>query len=372
LLQSGLRILALALLLFIGVDADIVLVEQSPPPEPMLTIHDRPELTLEDEPVSFGQQILADLAAHRYLALDALAAVLRDPEQRFRGGTSKILRLYEFLGAIKRKQDEQHCGGSVLDKAAFDERRLALEAWHEAAPDQPTAALALTKLWGNAAWAERGCAFARDVTEAQWRAMRTDFATASSYLAQVDLDQDPVAYEELIDIAIGGGSKREALDQFYEKAIKAFPTFYTFYGERAVTLERKWYGSASELQDYLDSLRAPERGEEGRIAYAFAAFRLLGDYTQPGMGVGDDVMPFDAIIDAYQAREQRFGLRQHDWRTLFFFSLRIGRCFEAHQAIERMGNDWDSTIWQERQYFDADIAWYNAHTPFRTVPRDGK
>jgi Domain of unknown function (DUF4034) len=369
-----LRILALALLLLIGVAADIALFQQTAitAPEPMLTIHDQPELALEDEPDSFGQQIQADLAAHRYLALDALAAVLRDPERRFRGGSSKILRLYEILGALKWQPDEKHCGSFVMDKAAFDERRLALEAWHEAAPDQPTAAIALTKLWGNAAWAERGCAFAEDVTETQWRAMRIDFAAASAHLAQVDFDQDPVAYEELIDIAIGSGSPREALDQFYQSAIKSFPSFYTYYAERATMLERKWYGSAAELHDYLDSLRAPERGEDGQIAYAFAAFRLLGDYTQPGLGVSEDVMPFAAIIDAYQAREQRFGLRQHDWRALFYFSLRIGRCFEAHQAIERMGNDWDSTIWRERKYFDADVAWYNANTPFRPVRHDGK
>jgi hypothetical protein len=161
-----LRILALALLLFIGIDADIVLVQQSPPPEPMLTIHDQPELALEDEPASFGKQILADLAAHRYLALDTLAAVLRDPEQRFRGGTSKITRFYDILSAIESKPGAEPCS-EILDRPAFDARRTALEAWHQTVPDQPTAAMALVRLWSNAGWAGRGCAFAREVSDAQ-------------------------------------------------------------------------------------------------------------------------------------------------------------------------------------------------------------
>jgi hypothetical protein len=159
--------------------------------------------------------------------------------------------------------------------------------------------------------------------------MRADFAEAYAYLAQVDLDQDPAAYRELINMAIAGGTPHDVLDQFYDKAIMAFPNFYTLSAERAMMLEWKWGGSAEKLHAYLDSLRVPERGESGRIAYAFAAFRVINDYRRPDFGVTEDVMPFEAIIDAYQAREQRFGLRQHDWRALFYFSMRAGKCYPA-------------------------------------------
>ena len=360
------RILVLTVLLASAVDADLLLwpgVPSRPAAEPIIVLHDRPEMALEDEPASFAETIRAALAAKRYDELEALAAELRDPDRRFRGGTSQITRFYEIVAEYRTIPNETGCNED-RDPASFDDKRAQLEAWHEAMPDGPTAVVALLRLWVNAGIGSRGCGYAKDVNDEHWPKMRADFAKAQTYMAELDLDEDPVAYVEAINMGMFAGWGRRPVKALYEKAIKTFPTYYPLYAQHAMLLTQSWSGRSAELRYYLDGLRAPERGADGQIAFAFAAFRLIHDYAQPD-STDSDGLPFPAIVAAYQAREQRYGLRPHDWKALFYFSLRAGMCEIGHQAVQHMGTDWDSTIWSRREDFDKDIAWYKDNTPYR-------
>jgi hypothetical protein len=214
-------------------------------------------------------------------------------------------------------------------------------------------------LWLHAAWAARGAADARDVTEGQWAKMAENIAHAREYIKTIDPDQDPVAYRTMINMA-QATSDRKKIDELYRAAIEIYPSYYDYYAQRADILQRKWFGRPGELAAYLNSLVAPERGVDGQIAYAFAAYRLRSEYRQPG-GTDSNVLHFSTIVTAYQAREQRFGLRPHDWKTLFYFALHGGMTVSAIQAFQRMGTDWDSAIWSRREYLDSDIAWYKTH-----------
>ena len=359
------RILALTLLLALAFDADLWLrprPQMLPPAgEPTIVLHDRAEVALENEPASFAETIHAALDAKRYDELEALAARLRDPDQRFRGGTSQIRRFYAVVTEYPMNPTESGCAGT--DAAGFDAKRAQLEAWHAAVSDQPTATLALMQIWVRAGTHARGCAYAGDTSAEQWAAMKAHFEQAERYLATLNLDQDPEAYYSAIDMGMFDGWGRERLDRLYERAVKTFPTFYPLYAQHARMLQEKWYGETDELASYLDGLAQPERGAEGQIAYAFAAFELIQEYREAGP-VGAGGLRFPKIIAAYQAREQRFGLRPHDWKALFFFSLRAGKGVTAHQAVTMMGRDWDSTIWPVRESFEEDIKTYKTYTYF--------
>ena len=360
------RILLLALLLVIAVDADFLLwpgAPSHPAAEPIIVLHDRPEMAYEDEPGSFAETIRTALAAKRYDELEALADTLRDPDRRFSGGISQITRFYDIAAEYRTIPNEMGCNED-RDPASFDDKRAQLEAWHEAMPDRSTAAVALLKLWVKAGIGSRGCGYSKDVSDEQRQKMRADFAKTRTYLAQLDLDQDPVAYVETIDMGMFAGWGSRALNALYEKAIKTYPTYYPLYAQHAMMLTESWSARPGQLRFYLDWLRAPERGAEGQVAYAFAAFRLIHNYYQPD-STDSDGLPFPAIVAAYQVRERRYGLRPRDWKALFYFSLRAGMCEIGHQAVQRMGTDWDSTIWERREDFDKDIAWYREHTPYR-------
>ena len=286
-----------------------------------------------------------------------------DPNQRFRGGTSQIKRFYAIVTEYRRMPNETVCNED-RDPASFDAKRAQLEAWHDAVPDQPTASVALLELWVDAGIGSRGCAFSNELSNAQRAGMESGFARAQSYVEELDLDVDPVAYEEAIDMGMFAGWGRETLNDLYSRAIKAYPTYYALYGQHAAMLLHRWYGHGDELKYYLDGLSAPERGPDGQIAYAFTAFRLIEYYAQPDIPE-TKALTLPAILAAYQVREQRFGLRPHDWKALFYFSLHGGLNTPAHQAVMHMGTDWDSTIWRRREDFDRDIEWYKENTRYR-------
>lgn len=357
------QLLLLGLLLFVILDLHLLLWNghhgRPLSVVPLIDVHDRPETAVEDEPSSFGDGIRAALADRRYGDLEVLAAELRDPNRRFRGGTAQITRFYGIVAEVKRLPTDESCRCRPVDPAAFAAKQAQLEAWHAATPEQPTSAIALAKLWDDAGWAARGEEWARDVVPEQWITMRQDIAQAWEHLKDVDLDQDPVAHYVMIDIT-RARSDRAAQDAAYAKAVETFPTYYDYYAQYADMLQQKWFGAPGELDDYLGRLTAPERGVDGQIAYAFAAYRLRYDYRQPDR-VDSDALHFRPIVTAYQARERVFGLRPHDWKMLFYFSLHSGMTVSAIQAYQRMGTDWDSAIWWTREGFDSDVAWYKAH-----------
>jgi hypothetical protein len=326
---------------------------------PLIDVHDQPETAVETESASFGDGIRAALSDKRYADLETLAAELRAPDRRFRGGTAEVTRFYDIVTEVKRLPSDDPCTCTRLDPASFEAKKIQLEAWHAAVPEQPTSAIALAQLWLQAAWAARGTSYGSEVTEEQWAKMAENVAHAREYLETIDPDQDPVAYSVMIDMA-EATSDRKKIDALYRAAIEVYPTYFEYYAQRADILQTKWFGRPGELAAYLDSLVTPERGLNGQIAYAFAAYRLRYAYKQPDTA-GSDILRFRTIVTAYQARERRFGLRPHDWKMLFYFSLHGGMTVSAIQAFQRMGTDWDGAIWWTREGFDSDVAWYKAH-----------
>ncbi len=362
------QLLMLALLLFVILDLHpFFWTGNAAPPRgagpvaivPLIDVHDQPEAKVETETASFGDGIRTALADRKYADLEVLAAELRDPDRRFYGGIAEIARFYDIATEVKTIPSDNPCDCESLDPAAFEAKRSQLEAWRAAVPEQPTATIALAKLWLRAAWTARGSSYAHEVTDEQWAKMAENTAHAREYLKAIDPDQDPVALSVMIDMA-RATSDREKMDALYSRAIEIYPGYYEYYAQRAEILQRKWFGRAGELAAYLDALTAPERGMDGQIAYSFAAYRLHGEYRQPN-GTDADVLRFRRIVSAYQARERRFGLRPRDWKALFYFSLHGGMTVSALQAFQRMGTDWDSGLWAKREYFDSDVAWYKAN-----------
>lgn len=356
------QLFMLALLLFVILDLHLFFWNGRTSPldiVPLIDVHDRPEATVETEPASFGNGIRTALSEKRYADLETLAAELRAPDRRFRGGTAEITRFYDIVTEVETLATDDPCECGSLDPASFEAKKGQLEAWHAAAPGQPTAELALAKLWLRAAWSAWGGKYSSEVTEEQWAKMAENVAHAREYLKTIDPHQDPVAYSVMIDMA-KATSNRQKMDALYRAAIEVYPAYYDYYAQHAEMLQEKWFGRPGELAAYLDSLVAPERGVDSQIGYAFAAYRLRYAYKRSDMA-DSDVLRFRAIVTAYQARERRFGLRPHDWKLLFFFSLHGGMTVSAIQAFQRMGTDWDGAIWWKRENFDDDIAWYKAN-----------
>jgi Domain of unknown function (DUF4034) len=311
-----------------------------------------------DTPVAeFCATVESELQKHQFEALDALAHELRDPEVRFIGGNSQLYEFYGVLGAF--------AGSPVFScssRLSFEDKQHLLEQWSAAKPKSLAAHIALGQLWWDAGWKERGDGYANSVGFFQWISLYSDLSKAKSILAQIDTGADPHGYYLLMEIAQSDAgwfsNPRTTLDALYSEGVKAYPTYYHFYSQRAVNLQERWYGQPGELPAYLASLANSPGGDTGLVAYSFIAYKLMQG-TERSVLLRTTGLSWPLIQSGYAARERLYGLRNRDWNALCNLALAGIDRDAGKLALAHIGDNWDPAVWKERSYFDYAVGWIN-------------
>jgi hypothetical protein len=311
-----------------------------------------------DTPVAeFCAAVESELQKHQFAVLDTLAHELRDPEIRFIGGNSQLYEFYGVLGAFAGSP-----AFSCSSRASLEDKQKLLEQWAAAEPKSLAAHIALGQLWWAAGWKERGNDYADSVGFFQWISLYSDLSKAKSILAQVDTRADPHGYFLSMEIAQSEAgwftNPRTTLEALYSKAIKAFPTYYHFYSQRAENLQERWYGQPGELPAYLASLPNSLGGDVGLVAYSFAAYKLMQG-TERSILLRTTGLSWPLVQSGYAARERLYGLRNRDWNALCNLALAGIDRDAGKQALAHIGGNWDPAVWKERTYFDDAVGWIN-------------
>jgi hypothetical protein len=304
-------------------------------------------ITLAD----LGNQVEVHLASHNFDWLDQTAQELRNPDVRLIGGNSQ---LFQFYGAVASYEDGIAPGNTR--EMPFDTKRQMLEQWLSAKPQSLAAHIALAQLWVFYGWNGRGEAYTDKVTAEQWRLLASGMEKASSYCKGVDGRSDPHMYYLRMEISKGTSSPRRVRDELYVSAIKAYPTYFHFYRQRANDLQEKWAGQKGELQAYVASLVRSPGGESGLVAYSYAAYNLMLNIDRSSL-YDSTGLTWPLVRSAYATRQQRYGLRSRDWNALCNFAVAAQDRSAAKEALVKIGQDWDPAIWKERKYFDSAVAW---------------
>jgi hypothetical protein len=250
--------------------------------------------------------------------LDAMADEFRSTDARFVGSNSKLYHLYNALGAIKASSEKCSCGG-YASAFTFQEKERALKTWLKERPQSITARLGLRRLFTTYAWRGRGGAYARDVTDEQWRLFHERLQTAGSFLKGLDPKDDPNVYAAYHELAYAMGTRAE-LDRIYVLATRDYPQFFHFYADRAQALQEKWYGEPGELAKYTQSLLSSPGGENGQIAYTYVAGRMMGAYGQEALFEKTGLI-WPLLKDAYATRARRYGEGAGELRTQLTYAI---------------------------------------------------
>ena len=305
----------------------------------------------------FCANIESKLVRRQFEALDRLALELRDPDVRLVGGISQLYEFYGILGAFA-----DSINFSCSSRLSFDRKQELLEQWATSKPSSIAAHVALGQLWWSAGWRERGSGYANSVGFFQWITLYSDLRKAKSILAEVDLRADPHSYYILLEIAQSEVSwfddRRAKLDALYAEAVRAYPTYFHFYSQRAEDLQVRWHGQPGELSTYLTSLANSPGGDAGSVAYSFASYRLMQE-TERSILLRTTGLSWPFIQAGFATRERLYGLRNRDWNALFFLALAGVDREAAKAALEHVGDNWDPLIWKERHYFDYAVGWTN-------------
>jgi hypothetical protein len=313
---------------------------------------------VRDTPIAtFCAAVEAKLQSRQFEGLDALERELRDPEIRLIGGNSQLYDFYGALGAYATMGLF-----SCSSKVPFDEKRELLEQWIGAKPTSLGAHIALGQLWWNAAYKQRGEGYADSVGFFQWIGMYTNLGKAKAALAHIDTRADPHGYYLLIEIAEDDNSwftdSRVSLDALYGEAVKAYPSYFHFYSQRAQDLQVRWYGRPGELNAYEALLASSPGGDAGLVAYSFVAYKLMQN-TERSILLKTNGLSWPVIKSGYAARERLYGMRNRDWNALLNLAIAGDDRQTGKAALAQIGDHWDPVVWKERGYFDYAVAWSN-------------
>lgn len=284
--------------------------------------------------------------------LDAIADDYRASRVRVRGGWWALARLYNWL--IPFAGSGCGCAPDV-SKVAFDDKRKALEAWLEHRPHSLTARIALAYLWDSRAWQLRGVGYAKDTSEEAWRGFREALARGEQTLAPVEETADPMVYFLEMDLAVPSNNPRGRLESLYARASAAFPTFPAYQTQYYNYMLERWFGKRARLR--LSPHPCFLAATKAKIDYTMVADTAV--LSSAGV---DDVMKwsgidYNALIDAYGARQRTVGLANRDWNVLLFYSVAVRDKKGANFALKHIAGDWDRGIFRTQALIDWVTGW---------------
>lgn len=303
------------------------------------------------EATDIGVKAESLLLDGRYDDLESMATDYRNPNQRTTGGNAKLYHFYGALGAYRSSQSY----GYESEVSREAKRRCLLE-WQAKRPKSVAARIAVAEHWSIFAWTERGGSYSNSVGPEQWEKFREGLRLQSAALDGVPTDIDPhVRYLQIS--AAQGESSRKLVDTLYSLAVAVHPAYFHYYSQRADLLQSKWFGKPGELTAYIESVLQTPGGNNGLVAYSYIASMLLrtissGDLFKPEVG-----FDWPTLKNAYKVRENQYGLRNRDWNALLNLAVAARDRGSALDALDRIGNDWNSAVWSERRYFEQAAAW---------------
>jgi hypothetical protein len=296
------------------------------------------------------------LIAQKFDVLEKLATEYRTNNTRIRGG---VPALYFFYPGLSSHASKDLFVSSITDQ----DRETLLQEWQRKLPQSTTARIALSDFWMKLGWQARGGGFASSVTDAGWQTFHEYVTKALSVLREVDLEKDPMAYHQQIELAKDSSAHLELLQSLYLKAISKFPDFYEFYIQRAILLQEKWYGKPGEFIDYANSLLKISDREIGVIAYSFVVVNTINSCDCNSNEIFRSIgFSWPPTKQGFYARLRKYGLRNRDWNQLTLLASLAGRPEDAKAALDHI-TEWDPPIWKSRENYDRAVAWINASQP---------
>ena len=178
-----------------------------------------------------GQFVDVDRVIDRY-------AALRD---RFDDGRFKLSAVHAMFAGLAT---------SSASNAPADQ---IIKAWRAANPRSAGAAIAHATFWRNYAWAARGSGFADSVTPQGWELFQERLKSARTILEQTRkfASQNPLWYEEALEVSLGLGDGWDRQMTIYEEGIHRFPSYFPLHFHMLRALQPRWGGSEQQAAEFV-------------------------------------------------------------------------------------------------------------------------
>jgi hypothetical protein len=246
----------------------------------------------------------------------------------------------------------------VATDAAYQERMAILKQWVAAYPESAAARISLAEDYIAYANFGRGCAYANQVTDQQWRFYYERTAQAKAILLEAAQlkERDPHWYQVMQYVAHNDGWDKAHARQLLDDAIAYEPGYYHFYRSHAEYLLPKWYGEEGDIRAFAEEIATRLPSPDNSIAY-FQIMSSFGCYCQ-------DAVPellhasYPQLRDGYFSLTKIYGSSNLTANRFAVMAFTFGDKPSAREAFAAVVQR-DSNAWPTQESFDYARSWAN-------------
>lgn len=296
---------------------------------------------------SYRETVAEILERSDFAALEAEANHVRDGKERLPGGLWKLYIFYDTVASpVTGGQPSTKLWAAHIDK---------LKRWAVAAPASPTPLIALAQAYVDIGFQGRGGGYSDTVSESGWQALGAGASLAKAALREAAAlpTKCPHWYFVSEKVALAEGSSIETQNKLLAELINLEPEYYHFYREMAEYLKTKWYGNQGAMETFADQMSARLGGREGQFVYfeiASMAYCECGDQSPHRFD-------WARIKQGYQALQELYGNSNLKLNRMALMASKFHDKPAASEAFTVIGENWDVTVWRNRQKFSAARAW---------------
>ena len=293
---------------------------------------------------AIAEQSKALLMKRDFVTLEKMAGEFRANNTLASDGQPKLMGLYAGISKANSL-----CRGSTDSEAQWATHRALLVDWSKAVPKSAVPKLALAKFESAYGWKARGGGYASTVTPDGWKLFGERTARAQAMLEKLETlaKDDPEWYATMLDVALEKGWDAERFDALYDKAVKKFPYYLSYYFTKGAYYSAKWRGSQEKFKAYVEEVVTQTEPKLGQTMYARlnwsaqtdAMFRNgQADWKRMKIGFEDMVKDYP---DAWN--------RNHYGR----FACMAGDRETARRQIDLVGKKIIMSAWEDEVFFNA-------------------
>jgi len=302
-------------------------------------------VVVDRELATYRHKVLERFRKQDYSWIDREAGKLRISKERLPGGYWKLKALYE---AIYEPAGEQASDGDWQDQMT------QLEGWVKQRPQSITARVALAAAWRSYAWKARGDGRAETVSDVAWEVFnkRLSIAAQVLYEAATLKEKCPEWYEVSLRVSVGQSWNREEFERLFAEGVKLEPTFYYLYQVKAMYLLPRWFGKEGEWERFAEESALKVGGHQGDIIFFAIYAAMLSVNVNDVTFMNTHHFAWPRLKAGFRSIEKLYGVAPHRLNQACFFAVASGDTRTAVELFDRIGEEFDKTVWRSKSTFD--------------------
>ncbi len=297
----------------------------------------------------YAAEIRDHLYAERFAQLETTASRIRAGKERFPGGAWKLNALYIGLG--------QPSSGDAADENAWQAHLGKLRKWAAQAPDSVTARVGLGEALTNYAWSARGQGYAQTVSAEGWRLFHARMTQAEQALDDASKPgaRCPHWYVSKLRVGLGQGWEASHFEEVFKEGVALEPTYYYLYRIKAMYLLPRWHGEPGDWERFAEETYERVGGQDGAVLYYMIGSHLRTYY---GMSFFEKTkVSWVKLREGFVSLERAYGASPERLNEACLLAALAGDRETARALFDRIGEEFDPSVWRSRTNFDVYRAW---------------